>query len=85
MADELNTTVESADNNAEKVDEDEEEVGSPSQAVGRSDPRYQTLLSALQELFDAKGDAVSIDELQSRLNTQSSDFGSAAKVLPRRR
>ncbi len=81
-ADDLNTTVESEDNNAEKVDEDEEEQGAPA----RSDPRYETLLSTLQELFDTKGDAVSIDELQSRLDTQSSDLGaSAARLLLRRR
>lgn len=79
VADDLNTTVESDD--AEKVDEEPE---SQSHVTARSDPRYEVLLFTLQELFDAKGDAVPIDELQDRLSAQSSDPSSEARLLRQR-
>lgn len=81
VADDLNTTVESDD--VEKAEEEHESLTQAGSVPARSDPRYEVLLSTLQELFDAKGDAVSIDELQAQLNAQSADLG-ASRLLRRR-
>ena len=82
VADDLNTTIESDD--VEKAEEEHESLTQAGSVPARSDPRYEVLLSTLQELFDTKGDAVSIDELQAQLNAQSTTDLSASRLLRRR-